>query len=605
MTLLEQALIFAAMGFPVVPLHTPINRGEKPCSCNKTECENVGKHPRTMHGLSDATTEEEKIRYWWGLWPEANIGILTGEKPGCFVLDIDPKNGGSETMAEIVKQYGTIDDKAIVKTGSGGWHYFFKYPEFPVANTQGSKTKPSYLGAGLDLRGNGGYVVAAGSLHQSGKRYEWTVPKNGHWPIAPAWLLEKIKGAKKVSTSALGEDQELSKNSRHPQLLRWAAQMRHHGLSADAILSALRVENETRCKPPKEDEEVVGIAKWISQKAPSEALVAVEEIETIPVEPGQYDPVRTVADYEPELDELFDQGFQPGLHPGWDNLAELVTLEPGHTTLVTGCPTAGKSTWVNALLNHMAMGYDWRAGFCSPEFHPVKYHILRYIETYQGESASAKSKAKMSRDDYEAAKVWVKDHMFFMEPESAKDRTLGFVLSMAKRLYEEKGINAFVIDPWASLMRTKIAGDRADEQLARELNPVIEFGLKTKVTPIIVIHPHMMLPDKEGKYPVVKPYDLAGGAMWYNLAYNIFSLHREKDWNHGEVDLYVWKVKYPWLGKSGQVKLFYRPSTGRYSESTFSESKPWYFRRGEQAEKEWNTEQPEYQPKYETALPEF
>lgn len=577
MTMLELAQSYALRGWAVFPLHTPTGQDGKPCSCRKADCPTVGKHPRTLNGVKDATTDPEQITRWWSMWEAANIGLATGAGLGAIVLDVDPKHGGVDTLKGYVAQFGFLNERVLARTGSNGFHYFFAHPGWLVGNTQGTKEHPSYLGAGLDLRGDGGYVVAPGSLHRSGRRYEWEIERNGHWPALPQWLLDKIENKRSaVRMLDPSDEAQLSAGARHPQLMRWAGQMRRHGMSSNAILAALRAENTARCKPPKSDEELVNLAKWIGTKAPDDALLAEAPTETEVVVNSA---LCGVVDYEPQVDQLFERGFQKGLHPGWDSLAEIFTIEPGHPTLVTGCPTAGKTSLVNAWLNHMALAYDWKTTYCSPEFHPVEYHILRWIETYSGESAHGSAfSGKMSRDVYEQGKTWAKAHMSFVEPQGNDRRTLSLALDCAREAQQRSGCNALVLDPWAAFHHEKKVGDRADESLAAELNQIVEFGLKTKITPIIIAHPHMMLPDKEGKYSVVKPYDLNGGAMWFNLFYNILSLHRDTSWDNGEVEVYVWKIKYHWLGKQGSRKLFYKASSGRYTEQAGSESRAWYQR---------------------------
>src|SRR5258708_4797649 len=82
----EGSLWYAANGFPVFLVHSAPNGR---CSCGKSDCEHPGKHPRTKHGFKDATTDPEKIKKWWGKWPDANIGIPTGAPSRLLILDID------------------------------------------------------------------------------------------------------------------------------------------------------------------------------------------------------------------------------------------------------------------------------------------------------------------------------------------------------------------------------------------------------------------------------------------------------------------------------------------------------------------------------------
>lgn len=102
----------------------------------------------------------EQIKAWWRKFPDANIGVVTGKLSGLIVVDIDPKNGGSNEEFESIKT-------VVSRTGGGGWHYFFLYEE-------GLQTKAG-IKKGIDIRSDGGFVVVPPSLHQSGKKYEWEV----------------------------------------------------------------------------------------------------------------------------------------------------------------------------------------------------------------------------------------------------------------------------------------------------------------------------------------------------------------------------------------------------------------------------------------------
>ncbi len=96
------ALDYARRGWPVIPLHTLTADG---CSCHH-ECSSVGKHPRTKHGLKDATTDKESIRSWWDEWPDANVGIVAGAESGLVVLDVDPRHGGDESLRRLERVLG-------------------------------------------------------------------------------------------------------------------------------------------------------------------------------------------------------------------------------------------------------------------------------------------------------------------------------------------------------------------------------------------------------------------------------------------------------------------------------------------------------------------
>ena len=165
---LKTALALADRGYRVFPNHTPIFTAEEVrCSCNKSSCEDIGKHPRTMHGVSDATSDPEQIEEWWRMWPDANLAIATGDPVS--VLDVDPRHGGDETLHDLEQQYGALPITVTVQTGGGGQHHWFTTPEgSEIRNSAGQ------VGPGLDIRGAGGYALVPPSLHASGRHYTWT-----------------------------------------------------------------------------------------------------------------------------------------------------------------------------------------------------------------------------------------------------------------------------------------------------------------------------------------------------------------------------------------------------------------------------------------------
>lgn len=186
---LQAALEYAQRGWPVFPLHTPITGG---CSCGRADCTNVGKHPRTKNGFKDAAIDEAKIREWWAKWPDANIGIPTGEASGLVVLDVDPRNGGEHALDDLQDENGKLPETPESLTGGGGQHILFAYPTDGVKVTGGTNK----AGPGLDIKADGGYIVAPPSLHKSGRCYAWELsshPNDVTLAPLPPWLLSKME----------------------------------------------------------------------------------------------------------------------------------------------------------------------------------------------------------------------------------------------------------------------------------------------------------------------------------------------------------------------------------------------------------------------------
>lgn len=170
----------AERGWAVFPLHARQGDG---CSCGKPACDSPAKHPRTQHGLNDASTDPNRIAAWWANSPNANVGLATGR--GLVVIDVDGEDGRS-SLAVLEGEQEPLPTTLTARTGKGE-HRYYRAPESAqVRNSASTK-----LGRGLDVRGEGGYVVAPPSEHHTGRRYEWRDPEQ---PMAelPAWLLERL-----------------------------------------------------------------------------------------------------------------------------------------------------------------------------------------------------------------------------------------------------------------------------------------------------------------------------------------------------------------------------------------------------------------------------
>lgn len=179
--LLQAALEYARRGWAVLPLHTPINGV---CDCSKgPDCgRNTGKHPWTRNGLTDATTNELKIRGWWRDRPIANIGLAVPE--GYVVVDVDGQHGQQQLQAEGKHLVATA-----IQTSGRGAHYVYRTREKVGPRSEFIPSSAEGAHDGVDLRGPGSYILGAPSLHPSGRVYEWSISLD-QVEIAPSWLEE-------------------------------------------------------------------------------------------------------------------------------------------------------------------------------------------------------------------------------------------------------------------------------------------------------------------------------------------------------------------------------------------------------------------------------
>jgi hypothetical protein len=225
------------------------------------------------HGLQDATTDSDVIPRWWDKEPEANIGIRTGAVSDLVVLDIDPARGGDDAFASLEQKHGTLPLTVESVTGGGGRHLLFQHPGEGVYVPCGADV----LGRGLDVKGDGGYIVAPPSLHQTGRRYAWQ-PSRGPDDLKPAplprWLHEKLTSRTPAGgqTAVSATEEPIPEGRRNVTLTSLAGSMRRPGMSEEAILAALRVENATRCQPPLPDAEVQQIAASVGRYPPADGV---------------------------------------------------------------------------------------------------------------------------------------------------------------------------------------------------------------------------------------------------------------------------------------------------------------------------------------------
>ncbi len=225
-----------------------------------------GKVPLIGEWTHKASTDSEQIRTWWGQKPTANVGIVTGEKSRLVVLDVDPGKGGDDSLDQLEKQYGSLPLTIEVITGSGGHHYYFQHPGFVLGNSAGK------LGPGLDIRADGGQVVAPPSIHPvTGKSYEW---EGAHHPddIPPApvpdWLLRLL--TEKGELLSPPTAQTFHAGGRNDSLARIAGKLRRNGLSHTELEAVLLTMNRDRCRPPLFADEVRKIAGSIARYQPAE-----------------------------------------------------------------------------------------------------------------------------------------------------------------------------------------------------------------------------------------------------------------------------------------------------------------------------------------------
>ena len=294
-TKLQHAQHYASLGIPVLPLH--YIKADGVCSCGGTEknpkCK-PGKHPYgtlVHHGVGDASTAPDKLREWFDGKPY-NLGIATGAGSGFFALDRDDKDGGDVTLAEWEAEHGSLPGTLTQRTGNGV-HYLFQMPDgIEIRNSQ------KKLAKGIDIRGTGGYICAAPTIHFSGRQYEWIgceLMDASRIAAPPSWLITKIQSAAPKKANVMpaspfppnipplppgpfclpvavndGEGRETT-------ILSYAGQLRGKGLDQATIERTLLDYNTLHVSPPLADDVVLDRARRYQANLPPEGAAAAND----------------------------------------------------------------------------------------------------------------------------------------------------------------------------------------------------------------------------------------------------------------------------------------------------------------------------------------
>ena len=233
----DEAVRLARAGFAVFPL---VPRG---------------KEPATKHGLHAWTDSPDDVAEIWRRNPEYNIGIALGEPSGgVFVIDIDVHDGsdGIEFLEEWEREHGKLPQTVSVVTGTGGIHMYYR-SNVPVRCSVNRD-------AGIDVRGDGGYVVAPPSVHPNGSPYFYDLSRDD---VEIAWADERVREFLACVQGRLEEDrrkfelpERIGTGERNETLFKYACSLQSKGRPDDEIRDAVFGANFSRCDKPLTTSEV-------------------------------------------------------------------------------------------------------------------------------------------------------------------------------------------------------------------------------------------------------------------------------------------------------------------------------------------------------------
>ncbi len=527
---LDAALAYVMRGWRVIPLHWPKIRatGKPTCSCGRADCgRSIGKHPLTATGFYEGSADPEQIRAWWSKWPIANVGIVTGRASGIVVLDVDTKDDGPNSLLAIEDGNEKIPTTVEAITGSGGSHRFFKHPihtDVPIS--------ASRIGRGIDVRGDGGLVVASPSLHASGERYSWDIcagPDEADLAEIPKWLLKLMlpppKAERQASVITPGEAARrwlgdalarATPGNRSEQGQRLACQLRDNGVQrpeAEALMRdyASRVPAGDHAYTEREALATYASVMKTPARDPAKSQTRKQDDPFAPTPIPQPTP-GAAADLEKYMTGVIEGRIFNVPFP-WNEITRATqALQPGSFCLLGGDPGVGKTFFILQCLQH------WHGNGINPAIFFAEKDRTFYMKRLLAQLAGNGNLVNLE---------WIKNNAMAAQNATASHRehlndlgqhiwerpkgklTLDFVLGWI-RDRAKAGNRVIVVDPITAIDPGAERWSKESDFVQATQELMNEFG----VSIVLTTHPKQASGKAGG---TTSGHDAAGGAAYFRF----------------------------------------------------------------------------------------
>lgn len=286
-------------------------------------------------------------------------------------------------------------------------------------------------------------------------------------------------------------------------------------------------------------------------------------------------PISSVIDEQDLIDRALEQLRNPqrdrGARTGWALLDPHYSPAPGYVTIITGVPSHGKSTWLDALLVQIAqLDEQQRFAIFSPESYPVSRHTLRLASRVSGHPWIGPD--RMSEETAQHALAWVSQHFWFLDPDVGL--SIDAVLEAAEKLLRRHGITGLVIDPWNELEHARPKEMSETEYVSVVLGRIRRWARAHRVHIWVVAHPakparQAKRRDEDDEPYIPTPYDISGSANWFNKADLAVTIWRDPRYPNSPTQVHIQKVRVqPEQGCPGTVAMAHDQRTGTYREVT-------------------------------------
>jgi twinkle protein len=317
---------------------------------------------------------------------------------------------------------------------------------------------------------------------------------------------------------------------------------------------------------------------FVTFPPPAEGFEACKDLTDVLAQYGEQEVVRVLRSAQPyplkgvyKLSQYPARATPPTLALGLPSLEQHLGLYWGATVLCTGIPSHGKTTLLGNVMGNLAERYGVTSAIISPEMPTVprlrdrfrRMYLRRDIFSHQTNTYSAPDALLADADDF------IERHFSFIEPdpngEMDEEVTLDWVLERATECVERDGIRLLGIDPWNQLEHSRLRGETEADYGKRALRQVTKWAKRYEVLAWINAHPTKTV-GEGGKARMPTPYDVDGGAHWYNAPDFCVIVHRP-DKAVNETLLRVAKVRHsPETGEEGTAHVRFNKDSQRFEE---------------------------------------
>ena len=269
----------------------------------------------------------------------------------------------------------------------------------------------------------------------------------------------------------------------------------------------------------------------------------------------------TMSDVVDVTMKLYETGFDPGLDTPWYGFSDIFRVARRQLTVVTGMGGAGKSTWLDNYLVHLARKHKWKFCFYSPENYPVEFHIEKLASMIVGAPFNKGPKERMTPQLLSDAMAFIEEHFIFIS--SDDNATLDVVLNVFRKAIDTHAVQGCIIDPWNTIEHKRPKDQNETDYICESLTKCLSFTRRKNIHLWIVAHPSKMRRGKDDKFPPPTPYDISGSAHWANRPDNNITVHRT---GKSTAKVIVNKVRFRMYGRTGEQDFIFDLPTNTFKE---------------------------------------